>query len=63
MLPDNTIRNAWRTAQILKTFSDKEGLVRSVQLVIGENSSNSKEISVLERSVNPLVLLVKNECN
>ena len=44
----DTIRNAWPMARILKTFSDKEGVGYSVQLVIGKNSSNSKEISVFE---------------
>ena len=44
-----------------KISSDEEGFVHSVQLVIGKNSSNSKEISVFEQPVNKLVLLVKNE--
>ena len=44
----NTIQNSWQMTQILKIFSDKEGLVHSVQLVIRKNSSNSKEISVFE---------------
>ena len=35
--------------------------MHSVQLVIGKNSSNSKEISVFEQPVNKLVLLVENE--
>ena len=61
MVDDDTIRNAWPMARILKTLSDKKGLVHSVQLVIGKSSS--AEISVVERPVNELVLLVKNECN
>ena len=63
LVRDDTIRNAWPMARMLKTFSNKEGLVHSVQLVIGKNSSNSKEISVFERPVNKLVLLVENEHN
>ena len=63
LVRDDTIRNAWPMARILKTFNNKEGLVHSVQLVIGKNSSNSKEISVFERPVNKLVLLVENEHN
>ena len=45
LVHDNTIQNAWPMAQILKMFSEKEGLLCSVQLVIGKNSSNSKEIN------------------
>ena len=45
---NDTIRNEWPMAQILKTFSYKEGLVRSAQLVVGKNSSTSKEMSVFE---------------
>ena len=41
---DDTIRNEWPIAQMFKTISDKEGLVRSVQLVVGKNSSTSKEM-------------------
>ena len=46
--------------RILKTFSDKEDLVRSV---VGEISSNSKEITVFEGTVSKLALLVENEHN
>ena len=63
MVCDNTIQNIRPMAGILKTFSDKEGLVWSVQLLIRKNSSNSKEISVFERLVNKLMLLVENEHN
>ena len=42
LVRDNAIWNVWTMAWILKTYSDKEGLVHSVQLVIGKNSSNSK---------------------
>ena len=52
LVGDNTIRNAWPMTQILKTFSDKKGLVRSVQLAIGKIFPNSKEISVFEQPVN-----------
>ena len=58
---DDTFRNIWPVARILKTFRDKEGLVHSLQLVIGKNSSNDKEISLFERPVNKLVFLVKNK--
>ena len=58
---DDTIRNVWPMAQILKSLSDNEGLVHSVQLVIGKNSSNNKGISVFERPVNKFVLVVENK--
>ena len=48
---DDTFRN----------ICDKEGLVHSLQLVIGKNSSNDKEISLFEQPVNKLVFLVKNK--
>ena len=58
---DDTIRNVWLMAQILKSLSDNEGFVDSVQLVIGKNSSNNKAISVFERPVNKFVLVVENK--
>ena len=48
----------WR---ILKTCSDEEGLVQSVQLVIGRTNSTYKETSIFDRPISKLVLLVKKE--
>ena len=57
----NVIRNKWPMARILKTNSNEEGLVRSVQLVTGRTNSSNKETSIFDRPVNRLVLLVENE--
>ena len=58
---DVTTRNKWPMAKILETYSDKKGLVRSVQLVIGRTNSTNKETSIFDRPVKKLVLLVENE--
>ena len=47
--------------RILKTYSDEEALVRSVQLINGRTNSTIKETSSFDQPVNKLVLLVENE--
>ena len=49
-------------AQILKTFREKEGFVRSVHLLIGKKSSTSKDI-LFEQPVNKFELFVENKHN
>ena len=39
----DVIRNKWPMARILKTYSDEQGLVWSVQLVTGRTNSTDKE--------------------
>ena len=58
---DDVIQNKLPMARILKTFSDEEGLVQSVQLVTGRTNSTNKETLVFDRPANKLVLLVENE--
>ena len=61
LVRDDVIRNKWPMARILKTCNDEEGLVQSVQLVIGRTNSSDKETSIFDRILNKLVLLVENE--
>ena len=61
MESDDVIQNKLPMARILKTFSDEEGLVQSVQLVTGRTNSTNKETLVFDRPANKLVLLVENE--
>ena len=35
-------------ARILETYSDEEGLVQSIQLVIGRTNSSDKEILIFD---------------
>ena len=52
------VQNKWQMAIILKTYKDDKGIVRSVQLKIG--NSNNDGNSILDRPVNKLVLLVES---
>ena len=58
LLRDSIVRNKWQMAIILKTYKDDKGIVRSVQLKIG--NSNNDGNSILDRPVNKLVLLVES---
>ena len=48
LVRDDVIRNKWSMARILKTYSDEEGLVLSVQLVTGRTNSSDKETSIFD---------------
>ena len=48
-------------ARILETYSDEEGLVQSIQLMIGRTNSSDKEILIFDWPINKLVLRVENE--
>ena len=61
LVRDDIIQNKWPMARILKTYSDEEGLVRSVHLVTGRINSSDKETSIFDQPVNKLVLLVEND--
>ena len=58
LLRDSIVQNKWQMAIILKTYKDDKGIVRSVQLEIG--NSNNDGNSILDRPVNKLVLLVES---
>ena len=50
------IQNKWPMTRILKTYSNEEGLVQSVQLV-----TLKKKTSIFDQPVDKLVLIVENE--
>lgn len=61
---DNVPRNSWRMARIEDVYTDEDGLVRKVKLVVGDSSLNVKgervrAKTVLERPIQKLVLLLK----
>ena len=57
-------RREWRLARVLETVSGKDGLVRKVKISVGDKNLNKKgkrsgKLSVLERPVQKLVLLLE----
>ncbi|CAB4032134.1 Hypothetical predicted protein [Paramuricea clavata] len=66
MSEGNVPRNCWRMARIEEAYTDEDGFVRKVKLVMSDPSLNRKgerirAKSVLERPIQKLVLLLK--CN
>jgi len=53
-------RGSWKMGRIQETISSADGHVRRVKLVLA-NSSLSSKLSVLERPIHKLVLLLENE--
>ena len=63
---DHSPRNASKTEIVEKTYPDKDGLVRKVRLRIADdtldkNGRATAPASFLDRPVQQLVLLLKNE--
>ena len=63
---DQSPRNAWKTGIVEETYPDKDGLVRKVRLRIADdtldkNGRATAPASFLDRPVQQLVLLLKNE--
>ena len=65
ILKDDTLaRNNWEVGKILEVLPDDDGLVRKVKIMMADSSLDSKgkrvkAVSVLERSVHSLVLLME----
>ncbi|XP_028323877.1 uncharacterized protein LOC114476498 [Gouania willdenowi] len=58
-------RSKWKLARVLETVSGKDGLVRRVKISLGENKLDNKgqrssKLSVVERPVQKLVLLLES---
>ena len=63
---DNQPRNCWRLGRVVETCEDTDGLIRKVKLALAEPNLTSKgkrndPLTVLERPVHKLVLLVESE--
>ena len=59
---DNVPRNLWRKARVDDVYTDDDGLVRKVKIVVADSSLNergerTRDMSVLERPIQKLVLL------
>lgn len=66
MKEDTTPRNCWRKARVDKTYTDEDGLVRKVRLVVSDPLLNQqgqrvRATTVLERPIQKLVLLLEVE--
>lgn len=63
---ENTPRNVWKLARVVEANEDDDGLVRKVKVQVGttdlgKKGERLKQVSVLERPVQKLVVLVENE--
>ena len=63
---DSTPRNVWKLARVVEASEDDDGLVRKVKVQVGtrdlgKKGEHLKQVSVLERPVQKLVVLVENE--
>ena len=59
-------RNQWKLASVEETYQDSDGLVRHVKLAVGDahltnRGKRVKPMSVLERPIQTLVLLLPNQ--
>ena len=59
-------RNQWKLASVEETYQDSDGLVRRVKLAVGDahltnRGKRVKPMSVLERPIQTLVLLLPNQ--
>ncbi|XP_041850910.1 uncharacterized protein LOC121646099 isoform X1 [Melanotaenia boesemani] len=57
-------RNEWRLAKVIETTTDADGLVRKVKIKFGyqkmeKNGQHSGKVSIMERPVQKLILLVE----
>lgn len=64
MKGDEAHRNEWRLARVTGTTTDKDGLVRRVKICLGDrklgkNGERLHKISVVERPIQKLVLLLE----
>ena len=57
---DLTTRNHWPMCKVVRTNSDDKGVVRSVNLLLG-NSGNKDDKCILERLITKIVLLLEAE--
>ena len=63
-LEETQPRSMWRLGRVSETISDKDGLVRRVKVSLGDRNLNEKgqrlyKVSVVERPVHKLVLLLE----
>ncbi|XP_032402158.1 uncharacterized protein LOC116709857 [Xiphophorus hellerii] len=60
---DDLPRNEWRLARVMDVVTDKDGLVRKVKIRFGErkmeNGQSSRKLSIVERPVQKLILLLE----
>ena len=60
LLKNETKRNQCPMAKIVATNKDDKGYVQSVKLLIGASNADDNTVRYLERPVNKLVMLIKN---
>ena len=60
LLRQEADHNEWPMAWIVNVYSDSKGNARSVRLLIGASDKSDNSTRYLERPVNKLVVLVKN---
>jgi hypothetical protein len=63
---DNAPRNLWRKARVDEVYTDEDGLVRKVKLIVAnpllnERGKRSRVATFLERPIQKLVVLLKVE--
>ncbi|XP_023197668.1 uncharacterized protein LOC111610010 [Xiphophorus maculatus] len=59
---DNLPRNQWQLGRVVETVQGDDGLVRRVKVQVGERKSNSSsKLSIIERPIQKLVLLLEND--
>lgn len=63
---ENLPRNEWKLAKLIEANEDNDGLVRKVKIQIGQRDLGKKgqrlkQLSIHERPVQKLVVLVPNE--
>ena len=63
---DNAPRTLWRKARVDEVYTDEDGLVRKVKLIVADPLLNvrgkrSRVATILERPIQKLVVLVKVE--
>ena len=61
---ENLVRNDWRLARVVETFTSSDNLVRSVRLQVAtanldKNGRRQSDIQFLNRPVHKLILLLE----
>ena len=58
---DQTARNQWPMAKIIKVNTGSDGLVRSATIRVGSTGVDKSTCQILDRPIHKLVLLMKND--
>ena len=61
LLREETSRNKYPMVRVIAIQEGNHGFVRSVNIVVGTNTSKTFDTRILERPANKLVLLVESE--